>query len=291
MTYTPSHPSSHLNHPELASYDLPEFIDMAPLNAALRGLCALLSVVLGQGNYGGRNGKLDRLSRQISRAVSALIAAGTHNQRMERKLNMLASPQWRARVLRELGGERALARWERVMSLRQDAMARLWGGSEPAPKAAPSRAQLLARAANLKKAQLALYRARFQKACREQHRKRQKAWSLSSPTSLRDRVKVDRAGQFRLAALRRVPKRKASEASMGVAVKRAQKPKIYYSKIDPIEIYPAEFRAAQCLDQRLEQDVEDQAERKQNMPSYGIQKEQDAQDNQCVGPTPKPSPD
>lgn len=174
MTYSPSHPSSHLNRSELVSYDLPEFIDMAPLNAALRGLCALLSVMLSQGNYGGRNGKLDRLSRQISRAVSTLIAAGTHNQRMERKLNMLASPEWRARVLRELGGERALARWERVMILRQDAMARLWGGGEPEPKAAPSRAQLLARAANLKKAQLALYRARYQKACREQHRKREK---------------------------------------------------------------------------------------------------------------------
>ena len=76
---------------------------------------------------------------------------------------------------------------------------------------------------------------------------------------------------------------------MGVAVKRAPKPKIYYSKIDPIEIYPAEFRAAQCLDQRLEQDGE--VEHQGVMAPHSIQKEQDAQDNQCVGPTPKPSPD
>lgn len=107
-------------------------------------------------------------------------------------------------------------------------------------------------------------------------------------------MKVDRAGQFRLAALRRIPKRKAGNPSDGASEtassKTGQRQKIYYSKIDPIEIYPAEFRAAQCLDERPEQDGAEQAERKQNMPSYDIQKEQDVQD-QFARPAPKPSPD
>jgi len=101
---------TYLTHPQ--DYYLPEFIDLAPLEAAYRGLCVLFGLLLDQ----GRHGRLTTVSRQIHKAVKTYIQAAQSNARAQRKLDMLANPKWRARVLRELGGLKALGRWERIMA-------------------------------------------------------------------------------------------------------------------------------------------------------------------------------
>ena len=151
MKETYTYPTSSNTHadPLLRDYDLPYFIDMAPLEAAMRGLCVLLGLVIAQG---GKPRLMDKVSRQILAAVKALTSAGYHNIRADRKLSMLASPSWRARVLRDLGGIAVLERWERIMAKRREAMdAMLGGGPSYEPRTYPSEAQRLAARRTLKR--------------------------------------------------------------------------------------------------------------------------------------------
>ena len=254
-TYTYPTSSKTCADPLLRDYDLPSFIDMAPLEAAMRGLCVLLGLVIAQG---GKPRLMDKVSRQILAAVKALTSAGYHNIRADRKLSMLASPSWRARVLRDLGGIAVLERWERIMAKRREAMdAMLGGGPSYEPRTYPSEAQRLARAANLKKAKLALFRKRFQQACRDTFKRRSfdaPSYDGFGPNTLVDRVKVDQEGEFRLAPLKRV----ASNAQQDKTAKHQNQtikergPKVYYSDLDPIALYPAEFYAAQKVDAEME---------------------------------------
>ena len=257
MKKTDTYPTSSNTHadPLLRDYDLPYFIDMAPLEAAMRGLCVLLGLVIAQG---GQRRLLDKVSRQILAAVKALTSAGYHNIRADRKLSMLASPSWRARVLRDLGGIAVLDRWERIMAKRRAAMdAIVRGGPHYEPRTYPSEAQRLARAANLKKAKLALFRKRFQQACRDKFKRRgfeAPSYDGFGPNTQVDRVKVDQEGEFRLAPLKRV----ASNAQQDKTAKHQNQtikdrgPKVYYSDLDPIVLYPAEFYAAQQVDAEIE---------------------------------------
>ena len=237
----------HANHLR-GDYELPSFIDMAPLEAALRGLCALLRLVVAQG---GRPGHVHKVSLKVRQAVKALIAAGHHNIRADRKLSMLASPEWRARVLRDLGGQAALARWERIMAKRRAAVDALFYNGPFKPRPRPSEAQLIARAVNLKKAKLALFRAGFQKKCREKFKYR--SFDMPNPHAFVDRVKVDQEGEFRLAPLRRVgPKPALKERAVhksGAA--EEPRPKIQYTPLDPIALYPAEFYAAERVETEM----------------------------------------
>jgi len=116
-------------------------------------------------------------------------------------------------------------------------------GELPTPH--PSRAQIVARAANLKKAKLALWRKRFQAECRAKRTYR--SFEHDNPGILVDRVKVDMEGEFRLAALKRVPKLRPTKRDRPKTTVKSSR-KIYYTQIDPIEIYPIEFRAAQMLE-------------------------------------------
>jgi len=54
-----------------------------------------------------------------------------------------------------------------------------------------------------------------------------------------------------VAALKRVPKLKSSKSKEPRSKDTHNKPKgpkVYYTQIDPIEVYPAEFRAAEILE-------------------------------------------
>ena len=129
------------------------------------------------------------------------------------------------------------------------------------PRTYPSEAQRLARAANLKKAKLALFRKRFQQACRDTFKRRgfeAPSYDGFGPNTLVDRVKVDQEGEFRLAPLKRAPlKRVAPKAQQETEPRHNQTvkergPKVYYSDLDPIALYPAEFYAAQKVDAEME---------------------------------------
>jgi len=94
------------------------------------------------------------------------------------------------------------------MAKRREAMDAMLGGwPSYEPRTYPSEAQRLARAANLKKAKLALFRKRFQQACRDKFKRRgfdAPSYDGFGPNTLVDRVKVDQEGEFRLAPLKRV---------------------------------------------------------------------------------------
>ena len=87
-----------------------------------------------------------------------------------------------------------------------------------------------------------------------------------------DRVKVDKSGQFRLAPLERIVNvsrapQKSSEgfpASFSHGVKK--RPKVYYSQLNPIAVWPAEFRAAQRLEPSDDWEDEDDDGDVQSLP-------------------------
>jgi len=88
-------------------YSLPRFIDTDPLQAALERLCLMTFVILGDSREVLRN------ARRVAKATKELIKAEQHNAQVMLKFEMLLSPIWRARVLKDLGGVKALKRWER----------------------------------------------------------------------------------------------------------------------------------------------------------------------------------
>jgi len=113
------------------------------------------------------------------------------------------------------------------------------------------------RAANLKKAKLALFRKRFQQACRDKFKRRgfeAPSYDGFGPNTLVDRVKVDQEGQFRLAPLKRVGTKTQQENTTRHQSQETKErgPKVYYSDLDPIALYPAEFYAAQKIDAEME---------------------------------------
>jgi len=207
----------------LSPYTLPRFIDTAPLHQGLAALCALTHLILGDSKEVLKN------ARRIARAARALIRAEQANARTELKLAMLLSPNWRARVLKDLGGTRALSRWERRT-----------GVTRPRKRRCTlTPAQKEVRVMNLKKARAAK---------REKVAPKLKSfWSDDHPQIFRDPVQVDQEGQFRLAPIKRRPCIKTSQAPMrkvtGVTTR------IKYNKINPIPLWPAEFRAAQEMEE------------------------------------------
>ncbi len=173
------------------------------------------------------------MSKQLGRAVQQLIQAEAHNERVKTKAEMLMNANWRARVLRDLGGEAALARWERLSGR--------WRKPRDILKPHASLAQSRARAANLEKAQLANRDKLFKSG------PKRKAGDDLHPNIVFDRVKVDMEGQFRLAPIMRQKiKVKAQERPQAAPPKTYAK-SITYTKINPIALWPVEFRAAEGL--------------------------------------------
>ena len=66
-------------------------------------------------------------------------------------------------------------------------------------------------------------------------------------------MKVDQEGEFRLAPLKRVaPKAQQETEPRHNQTVKERGPKVYYSDLDPIALYPAEFYAAQKVDAEME---------------------------------------
>lgn len=128
-----------------------------------------------------------RLSRKVARAVRALIKAQTTAYQAQLKRAMLATPHWRARVLRDLGGKRALERWDERFAKAVQRQA-----YETSPRKRP-----------LTCAQIAAYAW--------MKHKRQIGWTSLNlnghPRIVFDRVRTDFEGQFRLAPLPRRPRK------------------------------------------------------------------------------------
>ena len=106
MTYLFTHPNTSLNTLRR--------IDIAPLAALYMAAIAGFEALRIAGTYR----RMPAASRKIGTVVRALIKAKMHNHHVDLKLRMLLNPQWRSRVLRELGGRHKLGLWiTRLMRL------------------------------------------------------------------------------------------------------------------------------------------------------------------------------
>jgi len=156
------------------------FIDAAPLAARYHMLMGLILTLI----TAGRIRDVERLSRQVARLVKAYVKVGAHNALISRKLDMLADPNWRGRVLKDLGGLRKLKLWDAAFArVQKEAVKRFTPvKAEPAWLDRPER---IAESERLKARSRAI-----SKAC-------------VNPKVFRDAVKVDMDGMFRLAPLPR----------------------------------------------------------------------------------------
>jgi len=87
-----------------------KYIDAKPLEARYLALIALIKTYIDI----GRHREMERASYRMARTVKAYIKVLTHNDLLTRKLDMLASPIWRSRVLKDLGGLRKLKLWDKA---------------------------------------------------------------------------------------------------------------------------------------------------------------------------------
>lgn len=191
------------------------------MHAALERLCLLTFVIIADSR------EVLRTARRVAKVTRELIKAETHNERVLLKWEMLLTPHWRERVLRELGGVKALKRWER---LNDRAAKRRAGITIVKPHASPAQRQ--ARAANLAKAKAAL----FEKRAKTPRR----FYDDSHPNIYKDPCKVDMKGQFRLAPIQR-SKHKVKSQSVRAATPRRDVTHVKYSKIDPIPLWPQDY--------------------------------------------------
>ena len=173
------------------------------------------------------------MSNQLARIVQQLIKAETHNGRVKTKADMLMNANWRARVLRDLGGETALTRWER--------RAGRWRKPRDILKPDASPAQRRARAANLEKAKAANRDKLFKSG------PKRKAGNDYHPNIVFDRVRVDMEGQFRLAPIMRQKITVKAQAAPNPTPPKTYAKSITYTKINPIPLWPIEFRTAEGI--------------------------------------------
>ena len=110
------------------------------------------------------------------------------------------------------------------------------------------------------KARAALFRKQVQQGGLLGQGGRGRSFDIANPGVLVDRVKVDQSGQFRLAPLERIvpleriidvsraPQETSGVFPASLSQDSKKRPKVYYSQLNPIAVWPAEFRAAQRLE-------------------------------------------
>ena len=217
---------------KIASPNLPShrFIDTAPLRSRYDVLAeAVLAFVTA-----GRLGHAIRTSHRIMRLIQTLTTLDGHNTQLRRKLDMLSHKLWRDCVLRELGGMRKLKLWEvaygRIL-MRASAPVKATPPQEPSWLYTPAR---IAESERLK--------ARARHCMRAAH----------NPLIVRDRVRVDFEGEFRLAPL---PRGKRAARQMKVYTENTivdydwnPTPIAKEKGFGPASVWPVDFYAAMAIE-------------------------------------------
>ena len=199
------------------------FIDIAPLAARFDMLMASIMVFIDA----GRMLPLIRVTQDVRQLVRHVKQFEAHNYLLTRKLDMLLDPAWRRRVLKELGGMRRLKSWEKA------AARNLSGIKSPAREPGP-----IWLYTNARRAESERLKAHVRKCAR----------ACVSPGVLRDKIRVDFEGEFRLAP---IPKGKGfarqekiyTQGSICDYVFNAM-PFYAHKTYGPATVWPAEFRAA-----------------------------------------------
>jgi len=212
------------------------FIDTAPLAARYELLCASIMLFI----EAGQMARVLRLTHKVRRLVRAFTQLDRHNILLQRKLNMLSNAAWRERVLQELGGLRKLKLWEAAKK-------RIEVRRETLPKAAPISEQTPA---------WLLTPERMAESERLKARSRLCGRATAHPLILRDRVKMDFDGLFRLAPLPRGEraKRRVKVYTQNTIVDYDWN-NIPFAKdtgFGPASVWPAEFYAAMVAEGDVE---------------------------------------
>jgi len=174
--------------------------------------------------------------RKVSKLVREFTQAEWNNHQLNLKLNMLRSTTWRERVLKQLGGEAALARWDRRMARYKIAAetpltpARVSGWRKTPERIAEE----------------LRWKAHAQKCAK----------ATAHPRIFRDPFRVDQEGQFRLAPLPRVKGLRRSPedvlATTPFYMERYDYNGMPVAKMTgydaPACVWPAEFRAAAMVE-------------------------------------------
>ena len=204
----------------LSLYEPDTLPDITALTARYERLIFMVKVLILSGDYGG----VLKTSYDIARAAKALIKGKARAAAIERKLHMLATPKWRARVISDLGGMRKLALWNAAM-LRaiERALTPRAPIAKPAPHALAAQVQEDARRAHARKCLKA----------------------TAHPGIIRDRFRVDFEGQFRLPPLPRAP-RAAGKSSAASEYTYDPRKLTYQSGVfAPAAVWPTEFYVAE----------------------------------------------
>jgi len=207
--------------------------------AAYERLTALTLVIIEQGI--GR-GFLAHCNKVV-KCVREYIRADWHKTQLDLKLRMLASKAWRERVLKDLGGEAALQRWDKRMSRYRVALyLRAMGQPD---KSGASTETVWRKTPD-----------RIAKELRQIAHGQKCAKAAAHPLIFRDPIQVDDEGQFRLAPVPRLKgKRRFAEEVLATDpyyMERYEYDAMRVAKMTgfdaPVAIYPAEFRAAAMLE-------------------------------------------
>ena len=212
-----------------------KYIDAKPLEARYLALIALIKTYIDI----GRHREMERASYRMARTVKAYIKVLTHNDLLTRKLDMLASPIWRKRVLKDLGGLRKLRLWDKAFHRANE---NLLGRCVPPVQSEHTWWRTTERMALSER--LKAHARRCAKAC-------------VSDRTYRDPYKLDCDGMFRLAPLPRAKRQGArrltiySEQTIGDYEYNAV-PVYKPDGLGIATVWPMEFYAAMALE------VEDQ---------------------------------
>jgi hypothetical protein len=215
------------------TYPIPHFIDLTPLSARFDFLTRAVLILIDAGQLRLAH----RCSQKIVRLVREFSKLSTRNILLARKLDMLSDAPWRARVLTQLGGLKRLEVWERA---RQRVLAQ---GDRPLPERQNPQPSWLYTPERLSESER--LKAHVRKCAR----------ATASPYIVRDRVRVDRDGLFRLPPL---PRLKTGKRQLTVYTQNSisdydfNAMPFYEPKgLGPAMVWPAEFYAAMRVEAKI----------------------------------------
>jgi hypothetical protein len=217
------------------------FIDTAPLMARYNILTAAILLMIDA----GRLGRALRLSHDVNHVIRLFVKFETRNTQLKMKLKMLLCKPWRTRVLKQLGGMRRLRSWEAAAA--RNAKPRKETGhnfdADPVWLNTPER-----------RAESERLKAHVKKCAR----------ACVSPNVVRDRIRMDFEGQFRLAPIPQGERHARQEkiyTAGSICDYVFNAVPFYEAKgFGPAVVWPAEFRAAIAAEEKLEAELKAEAE-------------------------------
>jgi len=187
----------------------------------------------------GRIGRALKLTHDVNHVIRLFVKFETQNTQLNMKLKMLLCKPWRTRVLKQLGGMRRLRSWEAAAA--RNAKPRKETGhnfdADPIWLDTPER-----------RAESERLKEHVKKCAR----------ACVSPNVVRDRIRMDFEGQFRLAPIpqgERRPRQEKIYTAGSICDYVFNAVPFYEDKgYGPAVVWPAEFRAAIAAEKAMSEE-------------------------------------